>query len=337
MLRLPPVLFIVNMAMISTAFMQSGLVTIDRRRCCRRTLAAHLRPRALVRLVTDARRPRAKDREVVATLSVVARQKKRKDGAVHITAVSAEALIQDRPLSFEPPLMERAPNPDAFVFWWRMLQYVFPDLVDPRTFSPLAGPLEANDLAVCLRYVAAAEEFAESQLLGADDEMTVRLDDDTDTEHVEAIVTSKEITRGFSALLRQFDAKEEPASFQIVSGRLRRASMATTDGMADERCALIDAWRTTQGRLHAVELKRLVRRKVDPQLEYGNDHPPNYYLSAYHYGDFIHWDSKRDVIAVWETDPFHKHHERLAFLEAAAGLAHLYVGFSELVRTAIGK
>jgi hypothetical protein len=270
----------------------------------------------------------------------VARQKKASkpnSGFVQFTSVSAEALIQDRALSFDPPMMERAATPDAFVFWWRMLQFVFPDLQDPRSFVPLPEPLHESNLVVCRRYVAAAEEMAESALLGADDQMTVRIDDETGEEHVDAIFTSKEITRGFTTLLRQFDANEERASFHTVYGRLRKASMGATDGGATERCAQIDPWRRARGLLHATELKRLVRRKVHPNLEYGNDRSPTYYLSAYRYGDLIHWGVKSDVIAAWETDPFHKHHERMAFLEAAVGLAYLYIGFGELVRAAIGE
>jgi hypothetical protein len=270
----------------------------------------------------------------------MARQKKAskpKSGFVRFTAVSAEAVIQDRALSFDPPMMERSATPDAFVFWWRMLQLVFPDLRNPRIFVPLADSLDDSDLVVCRRYIVAAEEMAESALLGADDQMTVRIDDETGEEHVDTIFTSKEITRGFTTLLRQFDANEERASFHRVYGRLRKASMGATDRTADERCVQIDAWRRARGVLHATELKRLVRRKVDPNLEYGNDHSPTYYLSAYRYGDLIHWGVKSDVIAAWETDPFHMHHERMAFLEAAVGLAYLYIGFGELVRAAIGE
>ncbi|GIU94140.1 MAG: hypothetical protein KatS3mg012_0597 [Gaiellaceae bacterium] len=116
-----------------------------------------------------------------------------------------------------------------------------------------------------------------------------------------------------------------------------KASAAETDGLADERCAQLDAWRGARGKLQATELKRLVRRKVDPNLEFGSEHSPVYLFSAYHFGDLIHWDKQRDLVAAWERDPFHKHNERLAFLGAAAGLAHLYIGFSELVRTAIGE
>jgi hypothetical protein len=218
-----------------------------------------------------------------------------------------------------------------------MLQYAFPELVDPCAFPRLPEPLQGPDLIVCRRYVAAAREMAQSALLSADDEMTVHIDDDTGEEHIDAAFTSNEIARGFAVLLRQFDSREERASFQTVYGLLRRTSMRSTDGRATERCDLLDSWKRAQGQLHGIELKRLVRRKVDPNLEFGNDHPPNYYLSAYNYGDLIHWDSNRDVIAFWEADPFYKQHERMAFLEAAAGLAHLYIGFGELVRTALGE
>jgi hypothetical protein len=240
-------------------------------------------------------------------------------------------MIEDR-----PPSDGALPAPDAFVFWWRMLQYVFPDLHDPHSFPPLAKTPEAADMELFRRYIAAGEEMAASELLCADDEMTVYFGNENE-ERIRAIETSKEITRGFTTLLRQFDANEEPASFQVVSGRLRKLSMEAIDGNANERCTEIDAWRKAQSRLHATELQRLVRRKVDPNLEFGSDHPPTYYLSAYRYGDLIHWDSKREVIAAWEKDPFHKHRARMFFLEAASGLAHLYIGFGELVRTAIGE
>jgi len=75
---------------------------------------------------------------------------------------------------------------------------------------------------------------------------------------------------------------------------------------------------------------------VAPGMEYGNDHPPNYYLSAYNYGELIHWDSGRETLAEWGKDPFHNAHQRMAFLEAATGLAYVYIGFSEVVRTALG-
>ena len=70
--------------------------------------------------------------------------------------------------------------------------------------------------------------------------------------------------------------------------------------------------------------------------EYGNPHPPTYYLSTYNDGELIHWGSGRDALATWEKDPVHYARKRMAFLEAASGLAFVYVGFSAVVRRAIG-
>jgi len=210
-----------------------------------------------------------------------------------ITAFSVEENLKAGVFRFAPPLIDRAPDPKALYLMARAFQFVFDDIADPRAFPPLPAPHPEADLAIYRRYIEAAEELAESQLLCGSDNVTIRFDSTTGIEEVEGTFTSKEITRGFAVLLRQFDSKDEPASFQRVSGRLRNASKAATDGRSDERCQQIDAWRKAQGALHGTELQRLTRRKLDPALEYGNEHPPTYYLSAYNYGELIHWDSGR--------------------------------------------
>lgn len=258
-------------------------------------------------------------------------------GAMEITAFSVEENVKAGVFRFAPPLIDRSPDPKALYLMSRAFQVVFDDIADPRAFPPLPAPHAEGDLAIYRRYIEAAEELAESQLLCGSDNVTIRWDSTTGIEEVEGNFTSKEITRGFAVLLRQFDSKDEPASFQTVSGRLRKASKAATDDRSDERCRQIDAWRRAQGALHGTELQRLTRRKLDPALEYGSEHPPTYYLSAYNYGELIHWDRGRETIATWEQDPFHRSVQRYAFLEAATGLAHLYIGFSEVVRTAIGE
>ena len=68
--------------------------------------------------------------------------------------------------------------------------------------------------------------------------------------------------------------------------------------------------------------------------EYGNEHPPSYYLSVFNYGDLIHWDRKRDVLEKWAESDVDRHRQRFAFVEAAASIALAYVGFSEVVRRA---
>src|SRR4051794_40846414 len=68
-------------------------------------------------------------------------------------------------------------------------------------------------------------------------------------ETVDASFTSKEITRGFAVLLRQFDCNDERASFRTVNNRFSKASMAPTDSHASRRCRHLDAWRTARGAL----------------------------------------------------------------------------------------
>ena len=70
-------------------------------------------------------------------------------------------------------------------------------------------------------------------------------------------------------------------------------------------------------------------------MEHGSEHPPSYYLSAFNYGDLIHWDRKRDVLEKWGESEVEKHMQRYAFVEAAASMALAYIGFSEVVRRAI--
>jgi hypothetical protein len=152
---------------------------------------------------------------------------------VPIRSFSVEEAVGNGTFRFAPPLIERSPRPADLYLMWRAFQFVFEDIADPSAFPALPGVPEAEDLATFRRYIAAAEDLAESELLCGYDGVTVR-GDSTGITEVEAHFTSKEITRGFAVLLRQFDSTAEPASFQRVSGRLRKTS-ATQDQRRDDR------------------------------------------------------------------------------------------------------
>jgi len=101
----------------------------------------------------------------------------------------------------------------------------------------------------------------------------------------------------------------------------------------------IASWRRAAGRLHARSLNQLLRDKPAREegfqvLDYQEEHSPSFLLSAFDYGDLIHWDEKRSVVEAWEQDPYTGAHRRLAFLSAAAAIAHLYIGFAVLAETA---
>ena len=103
------------------------------------------------------------------------------------------------------------------------------------------------------------------------------------------------------------------------------------------------AWRSAARRLHTKSLNQLIRDKLVAEerlraFRYDEEHTPAELLRIYDYGDLIHWDRERSPeLAAFEQDPFTASDRRLAFLDAASGLAHLYIGFAELARAAIGR
>ncbi len=60
---------------------------------------------------------------------------------------------------------------------------------------------------------------------------------------------------------------------------------------------------------------------------------PEQVLSAYFYGEHIHWDQGSQVEA-WAKDPLDDARHRLLFLQAIGQLSSLYIGFAALVVTA---
>jgi len=206
------------------------------------------------------------------------------------------------------------------------------EIEDPATFPPIQDDLPGEVVQICRRYVDAAEELAESELLCGNDYITIRWSAE-DGESVESNFTSKELTRGFATLLRQFDSNRDRASFDRVSNCLRKASMETIDSHGPRRCRQLDAWRSARGALLGAEIQRLARRKMG--LEFGNEHPPSYYLSAFNYGDLIHWGEKREVLEGWSESEVQRDLQRFGFVEAATSIALAYVGFSGVVSRAV--
>src|SRR5437016_1409149 len=113
-----------------------------------------------------------------------------------IQAYSVDELVQGGVFRFTPPLIERSPRPKALYLWWRAFQLVFEDIPDPRQFKPLSGVPGSSELAAFRRYIQAAEDLAESELLCGSDSMSVHWDNATGVETVETAFTSNEVTRG---------------------------------------------------------------------------------------------------------------------------------------------
>jgi hypothetical protein len=263
-------------------------------------------------------------------------------GAITVSGRSFEALAVDETvLAFPAPLAERGQKPESFEYWWKMLQFVA-DLPDPAAFPALPMPPVGQDLEALERYIAAAEEMAESSLLRGEDSATVHVaDDGSGIDHIDTTFTSNEIARGFTTLFRQFDA-DEAASFNQVQRILRQASESAGDEYQAERLARLTAWGRARSTLRGENLKVRVGQKLREQGRMPSGIPgeggmsPVTLISVYQYGDLIHWTDKRSVIEAAAADPFQHAWQRLAFLEAVTGLAHLYIGFSLAVRAAVG-
>jgi hypothetical protein len=258
-----------------------------------------------------------------------------------------ESLILE---SFEPPfpipLAEHVTAPQVFEFWWKQLGYAFA-LPDPRSFPPLPDVLGDDERAIVERYVQVAGHLAGSGLLNA-------LAEGFNIRHPERLDGPEEITQnfsradlqaGFAVFLRQCDSTNpsERASFHRVRSILDQATLATSDDARSERVAQLGAWRAAVAALHTKSLNQLIREKLAAEEHlrafiYEEEHTPAQLLRIYDYGDLIHWDTRRGAeLAEFERDPFTASDRRLAFLDAASGLGHLYIGFAELARAAIGR
>ncbi len=263
---------------------------------------------------------------------------------VEVKARAPESLILDDVIvPFPPPLEEHVAEPQVFEFWWKQLHYVF-GLPNPRKFPPLTDMLSPDERVTVERYVYVAAELAGSGLLNALQEgFNVRLPEGTyGPEEVVRDFSRTDLQVGFAGLLRQCDSTKERASFHRVMGILTRKADAVHDDAREMRLAHLKAWRDAAKKLRLKSLNQLIRDKLvaDEGLlafAYNEEHSPGYLLSLYSYGELIHWDSdKSAVVAEFGRDPYIESDRRLAYLDAASGLAHLYMGFAELARAAVG-
>jgi hypothetical protein len=263
-------------------------------------------------------------------------------GNVHFTFAGPERLLEGRPLPYRPPRIELATNPQAFEFNWNQIDFVF-DLPDPRAFPPLPpGVLSSADRKVLERYVELTRDLAQSQVINdADSGLTIRLEDYTDAETVLRSFPTRELQTGFAAMLRHCDSDDDDAGFRNARTVLWQANAEAADEQTGEREETIRAWKSAIGRLHQGSLNQLLRDKLAREhqlriLDFPEQHSPAQLLSLFNYGDLLHWGSKRDMLATAEEDEVTGADRRLAFLNAAANLAHAYIGFGVLLEAALG-
>lgn len=257
---------------------------------------------------------------------------------LHVSGSTVESLIADMPLSFPPPGVSRADDPDGFEYWWRQLNYIF-NLPDPRLFPPLAAPLPGSDRAVVDRFIALTHQLAASGIVNA--VFDVRFDWDKKSGNTTVVpdFPRLDVQAGFAALLRQCENRNERAAYDRVHGILWKAADVSDDAGHSKWQDLLKQWSAAIRALRRKSMNQLLRdRLVEREgwrvLEYEEVHSPEDLLRTFNYGDLLHWGDNRHAITSPSEDEAEAALQRMDFLDAAVGLAHAIIGFGELARAA---
>lgn len=246
------------------------------------------------------------------------------------TAASFEVYSQETEVGFDPPLSHLASCPASFEFYWKMIQYVF-GLPDPNALRPVSNPDFGDDTLIRLRrYCSAARELASGEFVCSSGGFKVSFG--PEGESIQADFGSKELLRGFSVLFRQFYSDSEPASFSGVRGLLWQLA-------ASDETEVGDALREFLSSIHRAE-KRLRRRTINVEVGKkaivrgqmgGSAVPleslpePERLISAFFYGDLIHFGDKAEVLSLYSDCDFSDANHRLALGQSLLGLAHVYM------------
>ncbi len=260
------------------------------------------------------------------------------DGRVTVQGHTADVLLKDMPLPFRPPGLSWAADARGFEHWWRLLTYVF-DLPDPSLFPSLGSPLRPEDEHVVRRFISQSHHLAASTIMSATGGVDVQPGSGGAEDVINVDFPTHELQTGFAVMLRQCEADSNAADFPRV-GILKRAATTSDAVTSGTQLDVLEAWRAAEASLHKRSLNQLmcdafVEREGWAGFACSDEWTPRELLETFRYGDLIHWhDAKAGLVDTNEDEPTAAG-QRYAFLCAALGLAHLYVGFGQLARAAI--
>jgi len=259
-------------------------------------------------------------------------------GEITFTAQGTEILaLQKGTLTFPAPMADRGRNSAGFEFYWGLLTYVF-NLEDPANCPPWRASPTAEEADILRRFVTCCREMAESEMLNDKQEVSFKVS--AGEPVIERSLSSKEVMRGFVVLFRQMYADDDEASFRKVHRLLSRLNEAVDDEHTPQRRELLKSWRRAEGKLRADRLRVLALAKLQEEGETSpppgpvhQDPSPTELISAYNYGDLIHWGKGKNALSSYSHEPFDEARRVISFLESVAGLCHLYMGFGVLIES----
>jgi hypothetical protein len=261
------------------------------------------------------------------------------EGMAEFQARAPATALEGMPLPWSPPMAYSATDREGLEHWWRQIHYVF-DLPDPRLFPSLpASALVNDDLATLARFVQTTADLSTSQMLSFDARFEFKFNKENEPYIAGANLPGRDLQAGFAVLLRQCLSPKDPANFDAVAKILDAALKQVGDARADLRLDELAAWTDAIEKLRQRSLEQLVRDRLVSEedskvFEYERATKPGKLLRTLNYGDLIHWGDYRGYVVAETDDEVESVMQRMDYFEAAAGLAHLLVGFGVLVRAA---
>ena len=247
-------------------------------------------------------------------------------------------MVQEAQPRFMPPYAELAADPQAFLFQWGKMTYVF-GLPDPAGFPPLPTPLSEPDSDAISRYIEVCRELATYSLISSTGGVSVNWTAEGGVEELKVEGPPKEALRGFAVLFRQLHSDDdEPASYRTVKGILDKASHRAGDDKVAERSAMLKQWHSARGKLLQFSLTDLARSKMyaarnaPPEFtDINREHSPTTLISIFNYGEYIHWGRRRHDHRSAFEDPVGGALLEFQFHESLIGLSHFYLGFAKVL------
>jgi hypothetical protein len=269
---------------------------------------------------------------------------KRDGGTLEASFITHQDSVLPVKLNFPPPLAHLGSDPSTFDYQWQLLTYAF-NLPDPADFPELPGQIPDNELRRLTRFIDVCEKTAKYTVVAHKGGITLK------GEHgnweLEVNETEDEETVGFAVRFRQLheNSTGEP-DFSSVMNILEKYARQFIDEHTDTRTDMLQQWRKARAKLMNRPLQNIVCRmvlekdgltpdQIDEHAMY-NDVNPAEIINFFNYGELIHYGKHSEEYDKLAEDPELEAIQHNNFKQAMLGLIHLYFGFSEVIRSAIG-
>ncbi|WBP92788.1 hypothetical protein O6072_15835 [Mycolicibacterium neoaurum] len=265
-------------------------------------------------------------------------------GTLSMTATTFQDSVLPVKLNFPPPLADLGSDPSTFDYQWQLLTYAF-NLPDPADFPALTGAIPDNELRRLTRFIEVCEKTAKYTVVAHKGGIT--LTGEHGNWELEVNETEDEETVGFAVRFRQLheNSTGEP-DFSSVINILNKHVRLSTDDQTNSRIAVLEQWKSARAKLMNRPLQNVVARMVlekdglpadqIDQFAMYNDVKPAELINFFNYGELIHFGKHSEEYDKLAADPELEAIEHNNFKQAMLGLVHLYFGFSEVIRSAIG-